>query len=242
MDDRTPAGYLAALLDFFVHDGTFGDTLRRVAVLACDASGGDMAGLTMIVDDKVKTGVFTDEEAVEIDDVQYSTGQGPCLDAFRNLRVNRIESTETDDRWPAFSAAAAAHGIASTISVPVIARDRAVGALNVYSRRAGAFDDDSEARLSVFANQSAIVLANAQLYWDARTLNENLNQAMRSRATIDQATGILMAQTNLSPEAAFGLLVQASQRENRKLREIALEIVERTERRTEPTDSNEHPQ
>ena len=68
-----------------------------------------------------------------------------------------------------------------------------------------------------------MVLANAQVYSDARQLNENLNQAMRSGATIDYAVGILMAHGGRSPEEAFQLLVRASQREARKLREIATE-------------------
>jgi hypothetical protein len=64
------------------------------------------------------------------------------------------------------------------------------------------------------------------VYADARQLNENLNQAMRSRATIDYAVGILMAQGGRSPEDAFQLLVRASQRENRKLRDFASQVVQ----------------
>ena len=95
----------------------------------------------------------------------------------------------------------------------------------------GAFDDHSIDRIETFTRQAAIVLSNAQVYWDARQLNENLNQAMPSRATIDYAVGIIMAGGGRSPEEAFQLLVRASQRENRKLREIAESIVSGAARR-----------
>ena len=78
-----------------------------------------------------------------------------------------------------------------------------------------------------------MMLANAQVYWDARQLNENLSQAMRSRPPSTKR-GILMVHGGRSPDEAFQLLVRASQRENRKLRELATEIVERAVQRQAP--------
>jgi GAF domain-containing protein len=218
-----------ALSRFFVNDGTLGETLLKVAQLACDVSPADMAGITLLVEGKPRTGVFTDPEAPEIDRAQYDSGRGPCLDAFRHQQIYRIDSTSDDDRWPEFARDAEAHGINSTLSIPIVAHKESLGALNLYSRKSGAFDDASAATVSTFAAHAAIVLANAQVYWDARQLSENLDQAMRSRATIDYAVGILMARGGRSPKDAFEILVRASQRENRKLRDIAAEIVERAE-------------
>ena len=79
------------------------------------------------------------------------------------------------------------------------------------------------------ASAAAIVLANASAYWEANQLSEQLNQAMRSRAVIEQAKGILMARSpDLGPDEAFEVLRKASQRENVKLRDIAQRIVDRT--------------
>ncbi|HEY2263900.1 MAG TPA: GAF and ANTAR domain-containing protein [Streptosporangiaceae bacterium] len=221
-----------ALSQFFISDGTLGDTLLRVAQLACKAVGSaDMAGLTLLVDGKPATGVFTDPEAPEIDATQYESGHGPCLDAFRHQQVYRIDSTAEDQRWPEFSRDAAAHGITATLSVPVTARRESLGALNFYSRT-GPFDNGHSHEAELFAEQAAIVLANAQVYWDARQLGENMQQAMRSRAVIDQAIGILLADGGRTPDEAFQLLVRVSQRENRKLREIAADIVDRAVQRT----------
>ncbi len=141
---------------------------------------------------------------------------------------------DKDQRWPAFSEAAAAHGVLSSMSLPLISRHGPVGALNVYSRsRAGFSDDDVQVGVQ-FATQAAIVLANSQAYWDARQLGQDMAQAMESRATIEQAKGILMGAQRCSADEAFQMLVRASQRENRKLREMAAEIVTRA---TEPRDA-----
>ena len=73
-----------------------------------------------------------------------------------------------------------------------------------------------------------MVLANASAYWQTSALNVNLNEAMKSRAIIEQAKGMLMARSpHMTPDQAFELLAKASQRENVKLREIAERIVRR---------------
>jgi GAF domain-containing protein len=228
-DSTSSAGDgFAALSQFFLSDGTLGDTLLRVAELACEASSSDFAGITLLVNGRVRTGVFTDPASPEIDAAQYESGKGPCLDAFRHNEVCTVESTEDDHRWPEFSRAAAEHGIASTLSVPIVARKELLGALNLYSRQPSRFDEPTVEHVENFAAHAAVVLANAQVFADARELNEGLNQALNSRATIDHAVGILMAPGGRSPDDAFQILVRASQRENRKLRDIAAEIVQRT--------------
>ncbi len=79
--------------------------------------------------------------------------------------------------------------------------------------------------------QAAVALANAQAYWDAYQLGVDLRTAMQSRAVIEQAKGMLMATQRCSADEAFQILVRASQRENRKLREMADELVNKNQRR-----------
>jgi GAF domain-containing protein len=225
---------LRALTQFFVNDGTLGDTLLRVSEMACQITPAKYAGITMMVEGSPKTGVFTHPDAPEIDEAQYRSGEGPCMYAFRDQRTYRIDSTLEDARWPEFAQLAAAHGIRSTLSMPMAARGTNLGALNLYAEPLAAFTDAHERSLRVFADQASIALANAQVYWDARQLSENLSQAIESRETISQAVGILIAVGGRSPEEAFQILVNASQRENRKVRDIAQDIVNRTiERGTE---------
>ena len=174
--------------------------------------------------------MFTDELAPELASAQYETGIGPCLDSFRHRQVFRIDDTTKDDRWPPFSEACAAHGVRSTMSIPMVANHEGVGALNYYSRSPNGFSAEDEEIGGQFGAQAAIVLANAQAYWDAHQLSQDLNEAMKSRAVIEQAKGILMAQGRTADEA-FQILVRASQRENVKLREVATELVRRAEQR-----------
>ncbi|MDQ6724670.1 MAG: GAF and ANTAR domain-containing protein [Actinomycetota bacterium] len=223
---------LTALSTFVVGRSTLGETLDRVAGLACQTvPGTDMVGLTMLRDGKPATAVFTDPLSPEIDQTQYDTGTGPCLDAFRHGRVYRIESTSTDEHWPEFSRAAGAKGIRSTLSLPLMVEDQAVGALNLYSRAEASFGDEQARVGMAFASQAAVAMANAQAYWEAKEVADQLGEAMKSRAVIEQAKGILMAAQGCTADEAFDLLVKASQRSNRKLRDIAVDMVDNPRRR-----------
>jgi GAF domain-containing protein len=222
---------LAALAQFFVGEGTLGDTLRRLSELACEALSADMAGITMVVDGQAATAVFTDPEAPEIDSEQYRTGRGPCLDAWRRQTIQRIEDTSMDTPWPEFAAMAASHGVRSTLSLPLTRTGEALGALNLYSYQAANFTRLDAGQTDVWAAATATALANAAAYQDARELNENLRTALSSRATIDQAIGIILASGGRTPQEAHDLLVSASQRENRKVRDISADLVASARRR-----------
>jgi GAF domain-containing protein len=230
IEDPVSEGVLA-LSRFFVGDGTLGETLTRVAELARDALDADMAGITMLVDGRPRTGVFTDPVAPQVDTEQYRTGRGPCLDAWRHQVSYRIDDTAKEERWPEFAAEAAAVGIVTTLSLPLAGNDEPIGALNLYSRQPGCFAEGATAQAETLAAQAAIVLANANALHDARQLSENLKKALTSRRMIDYAIGLLMSTGGRTPEAAFEMLVRASQRENRKLRDIAAEVVAAAQQR-----------
>jgi GAF domain-containing protein len=229
MTDSDPiAESIAAMARFYVGDSTLVETLRCVTELTATAvPPAAYTGITMLVDGKPETSAFSDPEAPEIDQAQYDADTGPCLDAFRDGEVYGIPSTEDDERWPEFSRTALAHGIRSTLSLPLIVGGDSLGALNLYSEDMHGFTEAHHKAAELFAAQAAVVLANSQAYWDAHTLSENMKEAMASRAAIEQAKGILIAQSGVDPEAAFQLLKRASQRENRKLRDVASELVAR---------------
>jgi GAF domain-containing protein len=228
---------LAALSRFFVGDGTLEQTLTRVVDLSVEAvEAADMVGITMVVEGRNRTAVYTDELAPEIDEAQYEDGEGPCVQAFEQQRVMSITSTRDDGPWPEFRQAALAHGIHSTLSLPLVVDQRSMGALNLYSRQEGGFDEDDQEIAELFASQAAIVLANSQAFWDARALNIGLGEAMKNRAVIEQAKGILMARQHCAEDEAFDLLVRASQRENIKLRTVAQRIVDNASKRTRSAD------
>ena len=239
MADPTEAltASLRALSHFLLGDQTPRQGLLRIAQLGESAlEGAQATGVTLLDGGRPKTFAFTNEEASEVDQLQYSEGDGPCLSAYEEKKLIRVDSNRTEERWPVFTRRAVEKGVLSSLSVPLVVDDRGIGALNFYSHAENAFSDQDEAVASAFAEQAAVIMANAQAYWGAREHIMNLDEAMRSRAVIEQAKGILMAQTNIGPDEAFDVLRRASQRENRKLRDVATELVERTTRGAEPPD------
>jgi GAF domain-containing protein len=232
MDARSQA--LTALSQFLVTSQSFGETLTRVAEITTDAMpAAEMAGIMMLGESgKPTTAIFTDEAAPEIDESQYRSGRGPCLDAWRRKEVVTIGSIDgAKGEYPEFATACKQHGILSTLSLPLVVGDVGIGALNLYAGSTDGFTSDDEALGTELAATAAIVLANASAYWDAFTLSEQLSAAMASRATIEQAKGILMSRSNITPDEAFDLLRKASQRENVKLRDIAQRIVTNRDQR-----------
>jgi transcriptional regulator with GAF, ATPase, and Fis domain len=202
-------------------------TLTEIATLATEAIDADMAGLT-IRDDRGRptTVVYTDRMVPEIDQAQYDHDRGPCLDAARTHTAFEVDDTRTDDRWPEFAATAAEHGIHSSLSMPVIVANDGLGALNFYDHRIAYFDTAKRDVARSFAGQCAVV----GLYWSASSEATGLARAMETRSIIEQAKGVLMATTGCSAGDAFDLLREQSQSENRKLRDIAQEIVDRQKR------------
>jgi len=106
-------------------------------------------------------------------------------------------------------------------------RGKGIGALNLYSKRTAAFSEDDEQLGVMLTSQASVALANSQLYESAYRMSQQLQQALTSRATIDQAKGMLMAEHGVGGDEAFNILRTTSQRENRKLRELAQELVDR---------------
>ena len=222
---------LRALSNFLVAKTSMGDTLLNVSRITVEAMpAADMAGISLLGENgRPTTGVFTDDEAPDIDSAQYESGRGPCLDSWREGRVIRVDDVAAaGDVYPEFAEAAQAHGVRSTLSLPLMAGDARLGALNLYARVAGGFTSDDEALGTDLAAAASIVLANASAFWAASELSDQLGQAMRSRAVIEQAKGVLMARSpQMPPDEAFDVLRKASQRENVKVRDIAQRIVDR---------------
>jgi GAF domain-containing protein len=225
-----PSEFVAALVTLsggLPADRGLEDTLARVAGLATQQIAGcDLAGCTLVRDGKASTAVFTDPLSPELDSAQYESGRGPCLDAYRHGTVFRIDDTHAESPWPEFAEAAAEHDIRSTISFPLAGEQAPIGALNLYSRTLANFADNDAISIAVVAHSSAL-LASAQAYWSAHELSEHLQTAMLSRSTIEQAKGIIMGARRCDPDAAFAELQQISQHLNRKLRDVAAEIVSR---------------
>ena len=217
---------LDAISGYFLGDATMSETLTKVSLAAMVASpSAAYVGLTMKIDRRVDTYVFTHPDLPEIDRAQYESARGPCVDAWRDGVSHMILDTRTERRWPEFCAVADANGIRSTCSLPMLAGERSVGAMNLYATMDHGFTLEDLRALWVFAAQAAYLLVNTQTFWDSRSLGENLTTAVATRSVIEQAKGVIMAARGGSAEEAFQTLVDQSQHENRKLRDLAAEIV-----------------
>ena len=138
----------------------------------------------------------------------------------------RIDDLAADERWPSLRDVGLHRGVASTLSVPLLLEDGdTYGAVNLYSTTTHGFSQDDATVAEGFAEHAAVVVANVVAYWAVFDLSRNLRAAMEHRGVIEQAKGIMMAAMRCSADEAFEMLRRRSQTENRKLRDIAIEIV-----------------
>lgn len=202
--------------------------LRR----ACEATkaviGGAAEVSVTVLETAPRTAASSGQLALRADELQYAGDQGPCLEAARTRVPVHVVDINDDDRWPSYTPGARELGIGGSLSVPLEVGEQAVGALNIYATGPAAFDDDAIV-IAYDVAQYAGIVATAKDGWSRATdLAEQMRQAMESRAVIEQAKGILMAERRCSAEEAFKALVRASQDSHRKLHEVARLLVERT--------------
>src|SRR4051812_39227228 len=168
--------------------------------------------------------------ATDVDERQYDAGYGPCLDAVRLGETVIITDLTQETRWPAYVPRALEAGVAASVSIPVPIEDRHIGAMNIYTRQTSVLDEDAIETARTIAGFAAVALVNADRYQKTEILAQQLEAALQSRAVIDQAKGILIAQHHCTADEAFDRLVTLSQHSNRKLRDVATALVEHAQR------------
>jgi GAF domain-containing protein len=215
-------------------DRTLDDVLNDITRIAASGiPGAEATSITLLRNDKAFTAAYHGEMALAADELQYEKGYGPCMDAGRGGVLLRVDDMDDEERWPDYVAnVRAATGVRSSLSVPLPYQGISIGALNNYSSKVAAFasPESLKAGLEV-AEVVAVAVANADAHWQLGEHARNMRIAMDSRAVIEQAKGVLMAQRHVDAEQAFEILREASQRYNRKLRDIAQGIVEGTQPR-----------
>ncbi|MGY1704316.1 GAF and ANTAR domain-containing protein [Geodermatophilus sp. SYSU D00697] len=211
-------------------DRALSDVLGEITDLASRAiPGAESTSITLVRGDKAFTAAHSGEMALAADELQYERGYGPCMDAGRAGVVLRIDDMRTEQRWRDYTARVTEVGVRSSLSMPLPYQGSAIGALNIYSSRPAAFASaESESVATAVAEAIAVAVANADAHDRLADHARNMRLAMESRAIIEQAKGVLMAQRRVDADQAFEILREASQRYNRKLREIAAGIVEST--------------
>ncbi|MGY1736257.1 ANTAR domain-containing protein [Geodermatophilus sp. SYSU D00684] len=189
--------------------------------------GADAAPVTPVRGDEAFTAGCSDEMALRAEELQYERGHGPCTDAGRGGVVLRIDDTRTEQRRPDCAARVVEHGVRSSLSVPLPFQGTVIGALDVSSREPRrSTDPEVVDAASTVAETLAVAVADAREHARLGEEAADLRLAMRSRAVIEQAEGVLMAQRGVDAARAFEILREASTRYDRELRDIAEGIVE----------------
>jgi GAF domain-containing protein len=208
-----PAGVYAEAVRDAAARKSPGETLAAVIDMAVTSGLCDAASITMRTGNTVESVAYSSDLILQADQLQYSLGEGPCLDAVWTDGVFVVPDLVADGRWPRWAPAAADLGVRSSLSVHLFT-DTALGSLNLYSLHPRDFHHtDLEAAKVIGAHASVVVAF-------ART-EQDLWHAIDTRNLIGQAQGMLMQKYDLTADKAFAVLRRYSQQHNLKLAAVA---------------------
>src|SRR5438874_2172314 len=206
--------------------------LNLILETAVEALGFSAATVSVRHGEDVSTVGATDQRLLAVDEAQYEDG-GPCIATLDQADPVFLRDVETDSEegWEHFATTAAHLGVESSLSmhIPTDTTDVAAS-LNLYSRSQVELSDVQVRLANAYAEQLAATLQSVDAYRSTANLATNMAEAMRSRAVIEQAKGILMADEHITDEQAFQRLAALSQNANVKLRDVAHRLVEERSR------------
>ena len=220
---------LEDLASIVLDSAALGLVLQRLALIAARAIPGAGAVSVTVVRARTATSAgFTGAIAAALDERQYENGFGPCLHAAATATEVVVADTAAERVYPGFAAVAQRHRIGSAVALGLAVAGGVSAALNVY--RAEPAGDAASMSVTiraarVFATYAAVAVSNAAALDAQRATSAQMITAMASRASIEQAKGVLMARRGIDADAAFALLATTSQQTNVKLREVAAQII-----------------
>jgi len=233
--ERSIASQLSDLTELLLDTDNVAGVLAHVVAAAVELiPDADLVSVTLrSPDGQFHTPVETNPMALELDELQYRCGHGPCMSAASKAGPGHVHCDDLANapEWPVFGPGAARRGyrsILSTTLVPGARPPRLSGALNIYAAEPGKLGspEDRDAAL-LLATHASLALAGTEAVRLADLQEAQLRAAMDSRDVIGQAKGILMHRRGISADEAFELLRRTSQDLNRRLTDLARLIAER---------------
>jgi transcriptional regulator with GAF, ATPase, and Fis domain len=208
--------------------------LDRIADLAVGlVEGAEEAGLSLVEGREITTVADTSYLAHAVDRIQMETGEGPSLDRLDDGGAVVVEDLTSGGNWSYFSPRAASKRVGSMLVLPVsCGRDR-LALLSLYAHEENAFSDNDVETGRALARLSCVVLASMEVNARTELQTQQLKEALESRDIIGQAKGILMSSHQCTADDAFEMLRVGSQNLNKKLRDVAADLVDETERKIE---------
>jgi hypothetical protein len=225
---------LAQLTKALLDATTVADVLERVVLTAHRVvPGADLVSITLrSPEGEFHTPTETDPVATKLDQVQYDTGEGPCVTAAQPSGPDFVHSDDlaNEPLWPTFGPAAVEFGYHSVLATALLHDARPPqlsGALNIYTQKPGNLHPDTQFTALLLATHASLALAGTEAVRKAELQAENLRRAISSRDVIGQAKGILMHRRGISADEAFELIRRTSQDLNVKLADLATILTER---------------
>ncbi len=203
----------------------------RHAVLACAQAAGAGAALSLSSARGTPEPVFaTDPRADELEELQATLGQGPCVEASTGnvpVLAEDLASAQALAHWPEFAPAALARGVAATFAVPVKSGAARVGVLSLYRERAGQLSADELGEVLLYAD-AVLMLALDDRGGLAPGAVELVGRGFTERrAEVHQAAGIISVQLGVSITDALAALRARAYAEARPISAVAADVVAR---------------
>jgi GAF domain-containing protein len=225
------AAVFARMSGLLLTDETVATALTLTTSLAKETFDGTSGAGVSLLDENGRrvTAAATDDVVERADELQYRLAQGPCLTAWEDRTVVRVDDITEDRRWPRWTEAMGPDvGLRSILSAPLVAGGTGLGALKLYAREPYAYGDREEYLLAMFAAQAAVLLANVKSYQEARAVSDRLKQAFRGRDLINVAKGVIMAREATDEQTAFMLLTAMANEQHKPLRDVAAGVAQST--------------
>ena len=202
------------------------DAMREIVQTTHTIFDVDGAGLMLAdADHHLRNVAVSDDRFAHLEELQIQHQEGPCIAAFEEKELIGAGDLAHDQRWPLFSQAAVDRGVHAVLASPLPYNQDAVGVVAVLSGKTRPWSAEAELGLLAFTDLAALLMASMMQGQAQSELAAQLQTALRSRAVIEQAKGVLIAQQGLSPHAAYEKLRSQARSERRKLAEVCAELV-----------------
>lgn len=166
------------------------------------------------------------EAVKEIERYQDEVRSGACHEAFMTSRTVVVDDLRGDQRWPGYRDRALDAGFGSVIGVPMNANAETIGVLNVYRTATRPWSEEDVEACEILAAMGAGYILHVHQLRASQQLAEQLQRALDSRAVIERANGVLMERERVDAERAASLLREQARSDGRRLRDVAVEVVE----------------
>jgi GAF domain-containing protein len=216
------------LADNLVEDFDVVELLTVLADRCVEVLGVDAAGIMLAATDAPLRVIASSSDAMrELELFEIQAEEGPCLDCHRTgRRVSHPDLSSERTPWPLFSREAVAAGYHVVNALPMRLRGATIGALNLFDGNPpGLAADDLDIAQS-FADVATIAVLQDRAHVQAQRLNEQLQGALTSRITIEQAKGMVAESRQISIDVAFEELRGAARAASTKLSDFAAQVVD----------------